>query len=186
MDQFKEFIETAVKLYTLAPSLFLWLGGFLVTLIGTTWTLSWFMRGYKAESEVAKKDAEVAGKAAELAKKDAEVARKDIEITGVKGEMAVLAQRLALAQEQQKAAEAEAEKFAKELAELEKAPAPQSKEFAELTKQLELTLGRLVTANSAVTGTLNFKGSGTGLPSASEYELTPLDESMGRHLPPSR
>ena len=65
--------------------------------------------------------------------------------------------RLALATEQQKVAESEAERLAAQFAELRESD-DASKEAKIATTNLDVTLGRLLSANNAVASTLTFSG----------------------------
>ena len=91
--------------------------------------------------------------------------KADAEKAALNGQIAILKQRLALATEQQAAAEREAENFRKELDELKEKLAHNAapNEIAIATTNLDVLLGRLLTANNATTATLTFSGT-RGLP----------------------
>jgi hypothetical protein len=81
-----KFITTAMELYELWPSLFNWAASLIIPIVIALVTASWWIGGYRAEaSEVA-----------------------------LKGQIAVLEQRLALTTEQRDAAQREVEKIRKE------------------------------------------------------------------------
>ena len=138
---FPKFFMTAAELYDLWPSFFNWLGGISCSLLAGIIAATWWMRGYKA---------------------DADQSELKTEIAGLKGQLAIFEQRLALATEQQKAAEREAEDFRLELGELKKKVASNAspKELQVVTTNLDVLLGRLLTANNATSATLTFSGVG--------------------------
>ena len=136
---FPEFIATAGKLYNLWPSFFNWflsqVAFTYVVLAVITWRITSYIFGLRAENQNATLETRIAA---------------------LEGEKRLLEQRLAFAREQQLAAKEEAEKFGAELAEL-KEKMERTAPLAELrnsTATLDNTLGRLLTANNAVTTVL--------------------------------
>ena len=118
MDDLQRFLTTARELYNLWPALFNWAAAGFLPLLGVVATASWWMRGYKADAVEA----------------------------GLKGQIDVLTQRLALSAEQQKASNEYGKKVESELAEYKAQGAD--------TKRLEISVGNLITANNLVTSTL--------------------------------
>jgi hypothetical protein len=136
---FPKFFATAAELYGLWPSFFNWAAGLIIPIVFGLVTASWWMRGLRA---------------------DANEARAEANEAALKGQMGILEQRLALATEQQKASGREAEGFKKELAELKEKvvhDAP-SEEIRLTVTNLEVQLGKLLTANNATTATLTSPG----------------------------
>jgi hypothetical protein len=103
---FPKFFSTASQLYDLWPSFFNWLGGIAGSVIVAIVIATWWMRGYKAAAEIGELKAKAAAETGEL----------KAEAVGLKGQIEILDQRRALASEQQKVAESEAETFKKQLA----------------------------------------------------------------------
>jgi predicted RNA-binding Zn ribbon-like protein len=105
------------------------------------------MRGYKAAAEIGELKAKAAAETGEL----------KAEAVGLKGQIEILDQRRALASEQQKVAESEAETFKKQLAEfkekVEQNASP--KEIQMATTNLDVSLDRLLAANNAASATLD-------------------------------
>jgi outer membrane murein-binding lipoprotein Lpp len=136
---FPKFFTTAAELYDLWPSLFNWAGGIAGSTLVAIVTATWWMRGYKADA----REAALAG-----------------ENVGLNGQIEILKQRLALATEQQAAAEREAEGFRKQLDELKEKVAHNApaRDIQVVTTNLDVLLGRLLTANNATTATLTFAG----------------------------
>jgi hypothetical protein len=128
MVDFPKFLSTAGALYNLWPALFDWAVPGFFALFGIVATTSWWMRGYKAEAAEA----------------------------GLKGQIDVLTQRLALSAEQQIASNEYAKKVENELAEYkaQAAKGADPKELELAIKSLESSVGNLITANNLVTSTL--------------------------------
>jgi hypothetical protein len=86
----------------------------------------------------------------------------ETEKAGLKGQIDVLLQRLALATEQQKAATEQGAKFESELSALKAGAAmgEAAKDIQLLTTNLDITLQKLLLANNTVTSTLTFPGTG--------------------------
>lgn len=140
---FPKFFTTAAELYELWPSLFTWGAGLIVPILGIIVTASWLMRGYKAGAREAVLEGEK---------------------VGLMGQIEVLQQRLSLAIELQKAATEQAKSFEAQLGKLREKMAKDllfDKELQVATAKLDIALGKLLTANSAVSGTLT-PPSGTG------------------------
>ena len=145
-----KFISTAVELYELWPSLFDWLGGSLGAFMVFLATASWWMRGYKAERDIA------------IARADSVSTRGQLETekAALKGQIDVLEQRLALATEQQAVAAKEAESLKKQVDERRKQFAEKSvpADVGLFTTNLDVALARLLAANNATTSTLTLHG----------------------------
>jgi hypothetical protein len=88
--------------------------------------------------------------------KDAEISELKTEIVGLKGQINVLLQRLALAAEQQKASNEYAKKVERELAgyKTQTAKGADPKELQFAVRGLESSVINLITANNLVTSTL--------------------------------
>jgi len=151
-DDLAKFFKTAIELYNLWPSFFYSVAGLIIPITLGLITVTWRMRGFKADTEQ------------ERLKGNMEVLEKtltgQIEVTKttLNGQIALLKEHLAFAKEQQGAAQKEAENLKAQLTEFK----PQltelvekggRKAFADIqnsTAVLESTLGRLLSANNAV------------------------------------
>jgi hypothetical protein len=80
-----KFVATAIELYELWPSLFNWAASLIIPIVIALVTASWWIGGYKADANEA----------------------------ALRGQIAILEQRLAFATERRSAAEREAERFRK-------------------------------------------------------------------------
>jgi hypothetical protein len=143
MVDFPKFLTTASELYDLWPALFNWTAGIAGTILSAAVAATWWVRGFKADADLATGEAEKAA---------------------LKGQIDVLTQRLSLATEQQKVATEQAKHFETQLSELKAKAAAggpaKEKELADLA----LSLDRFLTANNAVTTTLTTSRGATIVP----------------------
>jgi hypothetical protein len=164
MVDFPRFFATAGELYNLWPTLFLSAGGLFLALLGIVGSWSWRARGNRAVLAEAGLRGEINDlrdqKNGEINNQIGEIGGLKIEIVGLRGQIDVLTQRLALAVEQQKASEEYAQKVKSEFAEY-KTKAEEGADKKELQfagNKVESSVINLINANNLVTSTLTFPG----------------------------
>lgn len=165
MVDFPKFTSTALELYGLWPALFNWAGGVAISTLAFVITAAWWMRGYKAERDIAIVQAQKAGveseKAALKGQMDVQIAalsaKLDSEKIAAQGQIQIMEQRLTLAAEQNKAAEQELRRVKERLSDLKgKAEAGEALPDIRLaTENLGFSFDKLLSANAKVSKTLS-------------------------------
>lgn len=131
-----KFFATAAQLYELWPSLFNWTAGVVVVILAIFVAATWWMRGYKA---------------------DARQAVLEGEKIALNGQIEGLMQRLSIAADQQKTATEQAKGLETQLMVLREKMAKDillDRDLQMLVAKLDISLGRLLSAISAVSGAL--------------------------------
>jgi hypothetical protein len=140
----EDFVATAAKLY-----------GLIVPIVGGLAYAGWWLRGFKADVNEERLRGTAETNEARLR------GTAEANEAALKGQMGILEQRLALATEQQAAAEREGQGFQKELAELKEKMADDttlSEDIRRAVTNLDFQLGKLLAANNATTTTLTSPG----------------------------